>query len=320
MTEETKPFQITPEIREYYRKNCDPKMVEFAENIKKRLRKDWDCIIVITGESGKGKSVFATELSILIDDKYQLDKNISFIPEHGDELETKFKERNNYEVLHCDEAVRSLHKHNWQDRIQQNLIKFYDTNRYKNVCTLLLVPRFFSLSEHFRAFKTSFWIDIIERGRAIVYAKIQDKDADDVWHIKENQKVKAKHFGYKKITEIEIKDRLDVERRLPNYVMDLSFPDLDPQTKEEYIRLKEKSREYESEETDKRTQVYLWRDERCLKLISGLNYKELKDSSIKGIATYINMDKTDLSRKLKGWRIENGVLKQKDKDSVEENE
>jgi hypothetical protein len=172
------------------------------------------------------------------------------------------------------------------------------------------------MSEHLRSFRTNIWIDVIERGRAIVYSKFQDKDIDDVWHIKDNLKQKAKIFGYRKITEIDIGDRLDAERRLPNFVMDFTFPDLDPETKAEYIRLKELSRETEDESEDKRTLAYTL-GEYLDKAIYG-HMEGKMPKTIKGMAEYIGMQRTQLNKRINNYKDKNN-LNQDDKDEeVEE--
>lgn len=292
--------------------NIDPKMIDFCNAIKKRLSQDWDCIIAITGESGKGKSVLAIQLSQLIDPDFSMEKNMCFIP-NGDEIREKFKTIKRKGVLLIDEAVRSLHKHSWADKTQQAIIRYYDTNRYRNVCTFLLVPRFFSLSEHLRNFRVNIWIDVIERGRAIVYTKIQDKDEEDVWKTKDNQKLKAKHFGYRKVTEIDISDRIVSERKLSTYTMEFKFNDIDEATKEEYLRLKEKSREYEDDDFNKRSLSQLWKD-RFIKITLGYYSGELKTKTVKGIAEYIQIPKTELSTLMKNYEEQN--KKEKDTNAI----
>jgi hypothetical protein len=105
----------------------------FGEYISERLRKDWDVVIAITGEEGVGKSTIMIELGKLIDKKFSLKRNVSFIPK-ANELAKQFQDIPEYSFLGVDEAIRALHKFDWMTNVQQTLLKLYATERYQHKC------------------------------------------------------------------------------------------------------------------------------------------------------------------------------------------
>ena len=211
--------------------------------VRQRLRKDWDCVIGVTGRSGTGKSTMVIGwLAKLIDQSFTMEKNVCFIPEGGQIL-TMFKSINRYGCFVIDEAARALHKHGWADKVQQSVNLCYDTERFQNKCTFMLMPRWSSFNENFRNFRIDIWIDIIERGRAIVYLIDRDKDNFDPWHIQENLRIKKKFFKFKNIAQVGVEHRIAAERRLMNYGFDFRYPDWESKTeKDAYEDLKVKSR------------------------------------------------------------------------------
>jgi len=217
----------------------------FVKILKERLRDDWDIVLAITGEEGVGKTTLGILLSQQIDKEFSLKKNVAFIPDEKQIMEG-FNELPPLSAYLIDEAVKSLNKWSWFNSLQQAIIKMYAVARYQNKCTILCMPRFRDLTENFRNHRIKIHINVIDRGTAIAYIKDNDKDEDDPWHIDDNIKIKTKWFKNTPIIERTVEKRLEVERKLPNYLFDFNFADLDVATKEEYNNLRAEAKKVEA--------------------------------------------------------------------------
>ena len=202
--------------------------------IRKRIRQDFDSVIAITGENGTGKSVLAIYMSLLADPKYRLDKNCLYIPDEN-EFTNTFNKMHKYEVIHVDEAARSMHKHKWSSNLQQKINLLYDVEaRKKQIATILILPRFTDLNEKFRNFRVRYWIHVMARGWAIIQERDADKDLDDPWHMKEYFKLKAKKTTGR---SLNTQENILIEEKIcaRNFVGTLWFPDIIPTLKTEYL-------------------------------------------------------------------------------------
>ena len=230
-------------------KSLDKDFRYFALQIRKDLRDEKDTVIAVTGYPGVGKSMLASTLACLIDFNYKFD-NVCFIPT-AKEIEKKYLSLPMYSVLHIDEAARGLHKHRWYEKLQQKLNLLYDTEREGHyICTILIMPRFQNFNENFRNFRIKYWINIIERGIAIIYKRDEDKDAQDPWHIKENYQKKNKYWQNKRLFERSIGEIINSEKSTANYWFWFKIPPIPEEIWAYYKELKKKSRELvdESEE------------------------------------------------------------------------
>ncbi len=231
----------------------------FGEYIAERLRKDWDVVIAITGEEGSGKSSLMIQLGKLIDKKFNLRRNVSFIP-RANELAKQFNDIPEYSFLGVDEAVRALHKFDWMTNVQQTLLKLYATERYQHKSTCVVLPRFRDLTENFRNHRVKIRIFIIKRGLAVVHLINPNEYVKDPWHMDENLQTTERTLQRKKTIGISPEDLLRAERKTKTYWFDFEFPDLDPKVKEEYQALRKESRDkidYEDQfRHDKRLDKY----------------------------------------------------------------
>lgn len=236
--QEETPQEQEERLKQYQNKTFD----FFIRKIKARLRDDWDLVIGITGPEGSSKSTLALKMGFAIDKNFDIENNVSYLPDAAEIFE-KLNSISQFGVYVIDEAVRVLHKHHWFDNLQQKINEWYATERYQNKCTILCIPRFKNLTENFRNHRVNIWIHILARGVAVVYLKDLDKDVDDPWHIKFNQKRKMKYSQSRRVADITIWDQLRLERRTKNYLFDFAFDDLPEFERDIYRGLKEKSRE-----------------------------------------------------------------------------
>lgn len=233
---------IIPDSPLEEKKRIDPMLIMLAKYIKQRLKQDWDLVIAITGEQGVGKSTIAIILAQLIDKKFDFERNMSFIPS-ADEIAKKFNELPQYSAYVIDEAIRSLYKLEWYNVVQQAIVKMYQTERYQNKATIIVIPRFRDLTENFRNQRVNIWINIMKRGSAVAYRRDKDKDIKDPWHFDENIKKKEARFKNKNLNQIRFKEKVYFETKLKNYLLSFNYDDLSPELKERYTQFKLQSRE-----------------------------------------------------------------------------
>ncbi len=228
-------------------KELDENLKLFCSLVRKDLRDEYDYVIGITGYPGYGKSTIAAIIAMLIDYDYEFDFNICFIPT-SKEIQDSYMKLPMYSVLHVDEASRGLHKQKWYEKVQQTLNTLFDTEREGHyLCTLLLMPRFQNFTENFRNFRIKYWINVVERGLAIVYKRDEDKDAKDPWHIDENYKLKFKKWRSKKIYERDVPATVRMEQQTVNYWFYFQFPEIPKEIWKDYQDLKIGSRKISKE-------------------------------------------------------------------------
>jgi septin family protein len=293
MTELNTPFVETEQdkIRQarvkYEWNELDKNLRYLVYFIRRRLRKDWDIVIAISGEEGSGKSTFGILLSSLIDKKWNLLDNMALIPDEK-EVVREYCKLNKYQCYMIDEAVRAFYKMNFMTTMTQTLVKMWATERYQNKATLLLIPRFTDLVENFRNHRVKLWIHIIARGKGIAYIRDDDPHNNDPWSIDYARNLKKKWNKKKNLSLLTVEERIEIEKRLPNFLFAFDFPDLDPEFKKLYNKLKTQSRKDVEEyqignkkkgESNKMNELRDQRDELIYTMIKEkkTSYKEIQD-------------------------------------------
>ena len=248
--------------------------LDFISGIKQRLRSKYDLVIAITGEEGVSKSCLGIWLGFLLDDNFNIEKNVAYLPSSL-EIKDKFNSLKRFSVLDIDESCRGLNKKKWHDKLQQDLVDLYTTERFRNICSLVLMPRFKDFTESFRNHRIKIWIHILHRtstyAQAVVYVRDDDKDCEFPWHQKENYKLKLKKFRGKKVSERRLSDKLTYERRTTNYLLDFKYPKLPEEIEKAYDYLKLESRKKIKSVEDERigkTLTEKWKNS----LIKAINY------------------------------------------------
>jgi len=260
---QTPPAVTSAELfKKYFTKDyvsqLDSKLKTFAKEIKKKQRDEYDVVIAVTGYPGSGKTTDVILLSWLINNNYSFEKHVCYIPTAA-EIKKKYYEIEQQGVFHIDEATKAMHKYRWWDSAQQVLNTIYDTERqghYK--ATILIMPRFQNFTENFRNFRIQYWINIIDRGVAIVYRKDMDKDVKDPWHLDENYKMKQKKWmsSRKRIYERNMSDIIRMESKTQNYWFYFQFPKLPDEIINHFMKLRNEAKiNAPPEETNSRGKI-----------------------------------------------------------------
>ena len=189
----------------------------FVNALKDRCNDDWDTVIAIAGEERSGKSQLSILLGLLIDPKFDLVKNVAYLPDTGEILE-KFKALNAKQYFSIDEAIKVMYKLRFMDKNQSSLNEMYATEAWKNNITALCIPRFTDLSEFARNHRVKIWIQIIDRGFAVAFAK-DEKNVffSDPWHLKENTKIMMLAQRSKKYAAMNNDDAIAAYKKSKNF-------------------------------------------------------------------------------------------------------
>lgn len=253
----------------------------FIKGLQKRIDAQWDAVCAFTGEEGVGKSTLMILLAMMVDKKFDLEKNVSYLPSY-DEVINKFNSLDMGSVYIIDEAIKVLDKQQWTDELQRAIRQMYATERKQRKITFLGMPRFSDLAERFRNHRVKYWFHVVGRGRVIAFIRDDDKDCDDPWHRKDNQKLKKQMFGKKQVVDKDVKDIIAIERKTPNYWFDFTFDPLPPEIDARYNELVKKYKEQaaaeeKEEEFTENNKVWLGRLCAALKERGKMNVKEMSE-------------------------------------------
>jgi len=204
---------------------------------------------IITHNSGKSRTVLM--IQILFGRPFSLIDNVAYVPK-GKEIMEMF-DKLNFNTLLVDEAAREMRSVNWQSKQQQGVNTKAMTDRFKNNMVFLNMPNFNEFTKSMRQTNLEFRIIIPFRtknyARVIVQRKNRNWRSDDPWS--DGDADKRYERMQKKYGEISNDVILNIERKLPVYVMDFIVPDLEkvlPDVIEGYEKLKKDSREEEEEQ------------------------------------------------------------------------
>ena len=231
----------------YNWKSLDKNLRYLIHFIKRRLRKDWDIVIAMSGEEGSGKSTCGGLIAALIDKNFNLIDNMALLPDEK-QIVSEYMKLKKYQCYVIDEAVRAFYKMSFMSKMTQTLVRMWATERYQNKATILIIPRFTDLVENFRNHRVKLWIHVIARGRALVYIRDDDPHNNDPWSINYARTVKKRYNAKKNLSLLTIEERVSIEKKLPNFLFEFKFPDYTPEFKKAYQKLKVKSRDILTEQ------------------------------------------------------------------------
>ena len=235
-------------------------LVSLCNGIKKRILKDWDIVIAITGEEGVGKSTLAGHICKHIDKDFDWVKNVAYLPTHA-EIEDKFQNLQQYQAFLVDEAIKVLYKLKWSDALQIRINEMYATERWQNKVTVMCIPRFSDFNELFRNHRIKIWIHVIDRGLAVAFIR-EDVNIfqNDPWRLKENAKLIDKMLKFKKVAELTSDDKINFLSRSFNFWFLTSFDNLSESDERTYKELKARMRMEKVENDPKKKEVIIQRD------------------------------------------------------------
>lgn len=254
-------------LRKFYTQYPDEKytIFKFVSWFKERVTSyDRDIWMGVSGDTGGGKSLFMIMSLILFGKRTcDLKKNIAYNPEGG-EIGDKFDALNR-NILIVDEAAREMRAVNWQSKPQQKINTKAMTDRFKNNWVMFAMPNFKEFTKSMRTGNMQFRAIVLYRtnryARILIQRKSRNWRSDDPWNDKKAAELYDRKIKSKK-GELTNEAVLELERSLPNTIMDFIIPDLElivPELVNEYKALKIASRHIEENEDapiNKREQRY----------------------------------------------------------------
>jgi hypothetical protein len=153
-------------------------------------------------------------------------------------MKEKITQLPQYSCIIADEAIRILYKQQWYTKAQIYLNQLFSLCRQENKIVLLCIPRFMDINSYFRTWRIKFWVNILERGTAVLFGKDWSQFCKEPWHLDENQKMIEQH---RKRMSYELGAKIELLSKLHGYSGVIQFDDLDEETKNQYLEIKKKS-------------------------------------------------------------------------------
>lgn len=259
----------------------------FVKNFKARMKNNRDTWMAVSGDTGTGKSLFVLMTQILYGKKFDLTKNVCYIPK-GDEIVKKFQSLPKRSTLLIDESAKEMRAVNWQSKAQQSVNVTAMTDRFKEHWVFMNIPNFQELTKSMKRTSIQFRAILPYRtgnyARVIIQRKSRDWRSPDPWCDKQASDIYTKLQSKKK--ELTNDTILSIERSMPNYVMDFIVPNLElvlPEVTAEYEKLKMDSRDVDGNVVTDRVDIHKSKvkklqqefDETMAKVVRVLWYNEL---------------------------------------------
>lgn len=111
---------------------------------KKIIRQNFDCLFVIDGSEGFGKSVLAMTLCYYVDPTF----NINRICFNAFDFKDQILKADKYQAILFDEAFRGLSAREFYSYVNKNLIQLLAEIRQKNLFIFIVMPSFFDLDKY----------------------------------------------------------------------------------------------------------------------------------------------------------------------------
>lgn len=149
----------------YYKKHTETILIGsdtmdlFAKELKKRVKNNFQNIVVFEGGTGSGKSSAAIRLAKTMDPKWSITDNYIYsLQDLKDKLHRAEMGEKVSPISLFDEAVVSLNSRNSMRSDDKNMLILFNTMRSRGWTTLLCVPSIFDLNKSLRATHVDFKI------------------------------------------------------------------------------------------------------------------------------------------------------------------
>jgi len=193
------------------------------DKIKLQLEtKDKDCILVVDGKEGAGKSTLAFQIGNYFDNSLDLNR-IVFSPEGFREAILKAKKG---QCIIYDEAFTGFSSRSSLSPVNRVLVSLAMQMRQKNLFILIVLPTIFMLDKYMAMFRTKALIHVYESRGTRGYFKIFNSAKKQILILKGNKTMSYNHKGlytrfkgrfYGKFAlgnEVEVKYRVKKEKAL----------------------------------------------------------------------------------------------------------
>ena len=147
---------------------------ELLLGIKQGLERNYDFVLVVSGDTGTGKSVFVMHLVeawLKLNGKSVTKDDIRLI--NVDKLKwlNQFKELEHFDINVFDEGAAGLGSKQYMETFSKTLEMLFQVIRYKRFFTIIIVPNFFRLNKFFREDRLRGMFYINKRGEYKYYSR-----------------------------------------------------------------------------------------------------------------------------------------------------
>lgn len=176
-------------ISEYY---MEDRLKKNLNKIKEDLsKKDKDCVLVIDGKEGSGKSTFAFQVGKYIDKTLDLNR-VVFSPEDFREAILKAKKK---QVIVYDEAFTGFSSRSSLSPINRVLVSLAMQMRQKNLCVLIVLPTIFLLDKYIAMFRSRALIHVYESRGVRGYFKVYNSQKKKFLILRGYKTMSYRHKG-----------------------------------------------------------------------------------------------------------------------------
>jgi ABC-type dipeptide/oligopeptide/nickel transport system ATPase component len=135
----------------------DGYLVKTLEDIKKtQLEKDGDCICIIDGKVGSGKSTFAQNLAAYIDNDFKVEQVCFDVEDFKKAIINSPK----HKAIIFDEALGGLNIRRTMSGINVTLVQLLTEIRQKNLFIILCLPSIFDMDKTIAVQRTTFLVHV----------------------------------------------------------------------------------------------------------------------------------------------------------------
>ena len=166
-------------------------------------KKDKDCVLVIDGGEGTGKSTLAGQIGKYVDNTLNL-KRITFSPEEFRDAVLKAKKG---QCIIYDEAFTGLSSRASLSGINRVLVSLMMQMRQKNLFIILVLPTFFLLDKYAALFRTRALIHVYENKGIRGYFRLYNHRLKKMLYIMGKQTYSYSAKGMKKPVYTKFKGR-----------------------------------------------------------------------------------------------------------------
>lgn len=175
----------------------DTRMITILGNVYEHLKRDWDYLLVIVGDTGTGKSIFSLQMletwyNVILKQVVSKDMSRQIASDYGVWVKN-FKYLKAFDMNIYDEGARTLESRQHMTKLSKDLTKLFNVFRSKKFFTIIVIPNFFYLNKYFREnrLRGLVWLD--KRGHYRFYSK---KGITYLNAYNERRIVKSMHVAY----------------------------------------------------------------------------------------------------------------------------
>jgi len=211
---------------------------------KRYLLEDKDCMILITGDKGDGKSSLILRMGLIwhkITGKpFTLRNHITYTknPQEIKEKLFKLKQSGGYQFVGHDEAARFLLGEDWAKKESKELKKVFAEIRTAHLIQAFACPfKIKRVDSKYIESLFHFWIHIFDRDKAVIFRKNKNPGAE-AYDLKIFDKIK---FVSPNPTNAEWLRILSKLRRSPNFYATIRWGKIPTKVYSSYLKYREKA-------------------------------------------------------------------------------